>query len=330
MSDPEGYYGPALKALHVQMPGDPRAALALIEVPEPEPRAGELLVEVVASPISPMDRLTIRGLYPLHALGGFPGAQGVGRVLALGEAVVGPEPGTHVLLPIRCGAWRERLTVPASAVIPLPADRDPIDACTLRIEALTAAVLLDELEPGDWFVHSPGAGSVGRYLISLARARGLRSIALVGSREPIADLWGLGADNVLVREPNMAARLIELGLPQPRIAFDGSGGPISELLGSCLQVGGELVVYGAISRLPVQLSVAQLVFRELRMRGFWLHRWAQTAGDAALRAQLEALLASDLREHVVGCYSLDDWPLALERAELPGARGRVVFTPNAR
>jgi NADPH:quinone reductase-like Zn-dependent oxidoreductase len=312
----------------MQMPGDPRAVLALIELPEPEPGAGELLVEVLASPISPMDRLMIRGLYPLHALGGFPGAQGVGRVLALGEGVTRPEPGTHVLLPIRCGAWRERLTVPASGVVTLPPERDPIGACTLRVEALTAAVLLDELEAGEWFVHSPGAGSVGRYLISLARARGLRSIALVGSREPIADLWGLGADNVVVREPNMPARLTELGLPQPRIAFDGSGGPSSELIGSCVQVGGELVVYGATSRLPVQLSVAQLVFRELRVRGFWLHRWAQTAGDALLRAKLEALVESDLREHVVDCYPLEDWALALERAELPGARGRVVFTPN--
>jgi NADPH:quinone reductase-like Zn-dependent oxidoreductase len=317
-----------VRALQIQMPGDPRAVLALVELPEPEPRAGELLVEVLASPISPMDRLTIRGLYPLHALGGFPGAQGVARVLALGDCVAGPEPGTHVLLPIRCGAWRERLTVPAAAVIALPPERDPIGACTLRIEALTAAVLLDELELGEWFLHSPGAGSVGRYLISLARARGLRSIALVGSREPIADLWGLGADNVLVREPNMPARLTELGLPQPRLAFDGSGGSTSELLGSCVQVGGELVVYGATSRLPIQLSVAQLVFRELRVRGFWLHRWAQAVGEQLLRAKLEALVASDLQEHVVGCFALDDWAAALERAELPGARGRVVFTPN--
>lgn len=312
------------------MPGDPRTALALVELSEPEAGPGELLVEVVATPISPMDRLTIRGLYPLHALGGFPGAQGVGRVLALGEGVSGPQPGTHVLLPIRCGAWRERLTVPATGVVALPPERDPITACTLRIEALTAAVLLDELELGEWFIHSPGAGSVGRYLISLARQRGLRSIALVGSREPIADLWGLGADNVLVREPNMPARLTELGLPQPRLAFDGSGGSASELLASCLQEGGELVVYGATSRMPVQLSVAQLVFRQLRVRGFWLRHWAQSVGEAVLQTKLAELAASDLQEHVVACHGLEEWAIALERAELPGAHGRVVFTPNRR
>ncbi len=301
--------------------------LDLVELPEPTAGAGELLVEVLASPISPMDRLMMRGLYPLRAPEGVLGAQGIGRVLALGEGVTGPEPGSLALLPARCGAWRERLTVPAISVVALPPNLDPISACTLRIEALTAAVLLDELEPGEWFIHSPGAGSVGRYLTILARERGLRSIALVGSREPIADLWGLGADNVLVREPGLARRLSELGLPQPRLAFDGSGGPTSELLGSCLRIAGELVVYGATSRSPVQLPVDQLVFRDIRVRGFWLHRWAQTAGHDALHARLARLAAMNLREHVVACHTLEDWTEALEQAELAGARGRVVFTP---
>jgi mitochondrial enoyl-[acyl-carrier protein] reductase / trans-2-enoyl-CoA reductase len=324
-----------VRALQFQMPGEPRLALELVELPEPEPSVGELLVEVLASPISPMDRLALRGLYPLHLpRGGVPGTQGVARVLALGPGVREPAPGAHVLLPVRCGAWRERLTVAASSVVVLPPDRDPAEACTLRIEALTAAVLLEGLERGEWFIHSPGAGSVGRHLTPLGRMRGFRSIALVGSREPIADLWGLGADHVLVREPGLASRLFDLDLPQPRLAFDGSGGATSELLGSCLRVGGELVVYGAASRTPPQLSVEQLVFRDLRMRGFWLHRWAQTVDPEAgenptLRTTLEALAEVDLREHVVARFDLDSWPAAFEQAELPGARGRVVFTPTA-
>jgi mitochondrial enoyl-[acyl-carrier protein] reductase / trans-2-enoyl-CoA reductase len=133
---------------------------------------------------------------------------------------------------------------------------------------------------------------------------------------------------VLVREPNMAERLTELGLPQPRLAFDGSGGPISDLLGSCLRDGGELISYGATTRLPIQLSVDQLVFRDLRARGFWLHRWARAAGAEQLRAKLEALAAEQLREHVVARFDLADWQKAFERAELPGARGRVILTPT--
>ena len=322
-----------MRALRCNPCGPSRARLEIVELPEPEPGPGEVLVEVLASPISPIDRLSVRGLYPLPASAsadGIPGAQGVALVVELGEGVRAPEVGSVVLLPVRAGAWRERLTVPASTLVSLSAHRDPVAACTLRIEALTAAVLLGELEPGECFLHSPGAGSVGRFLTVLGRDRGLRSVALVGSREPIAELWGLGADHVLVREPGLLARLNALGIGQPRLAFDGSGGQTSEMLGSCLRVGGELVIYGATSRRPIQLPVDQLVFHDIRVRGFWLHRWAETAGPQRLKSELEALAAMELHEHVVARFSLDQWPAALELAEQTGARGRVVFTPGSR
>lgn len=284
-------------------------------------------MEVLASPIGPMDRLSLRGLYPLQPSSGIPGAQGVGLVVERGANVIQPQVGTVVLLPIHAGAWRERVAIPAASLVPLSPERDPMLACTLRIEALTAAVLLDELQPGECFVHSPGAGSVGRYLTIMARERELRSVALVGSREPIADLWGLGADNVLVREPGLAERLSALGIPQPRLGFDGSGGVASELLASCLQVGGELLVYGATSRQPIQLPVAQIVFRDVRIRGFWLHRWAQAAGQHVVHAKLQELAGMPLHEHVIGRFTLEQWPAALELAEREGLRGRAVFTP---
>jgi mitochondrial enoyl-[acyl-carrier protein] reductase / trans-2-enoyl-CoA reductase len=315
-----------VRALCLSMTQDVGPSVALVELPEPIAGPGQLLVELLASPISPMDRLMIRGLYPLPIAGGLLGAQGVGRVLAHGDGVEGPAIGTAVLLPIRCGAWRERLTVPADAVVPLAPGRDPISACTARVEGLSALVLLGELEPGEWFMHSPGAGSVGRFMTQLAGPRGLRSIALVGSSDPIAELWGLGADNVLVREPNLAARLSELGLPRPRVAFDGSGGASSELLASCLAPAGELIVYGAISRRPIQVAVAELVFREVQVRGFWLHRWAQRAGPERVRAALDELLDADLHEPIIACHRLDDWAAALACAEAGDARGRVVFT----
>jgi mitochondrial enoyl-[acyl-carrier protein] reductase / trans-2-enoyl-CoA reductase len=302
--------------------------LELIEQPEPQPGVGEVLCEVLASPISPLDRLSVRGLDPLHEKGEIPGAQGVALVVELGEGVRKPEVGTVVLLPLRVGAWRERLVVAARELISLSAHRDPVSACTLRIEALTAAALIAELEPGECFVHSPGAGSVGRYLTVLARARGLRSVALVGSREPIADLWGLGADHVLVREPGLSERLDDLGLPQARLAFDGSGGSVSQLLATCLAPDGELVVYGATSRLPIFVSLEQLTTRGIRMRGFSLPRWSAEVGPERVTSELEALVRMDLREHVVGRFTLEQWPEAIEQAERVGARGRVVFTPG--
>lgn len=317
------WYCAPVQALRSNPGGAP--PIELIEEPEPQPRAGEVLCEVLASPISPIDRLSVR------EPAGQPtilGSEGVALVVELGEGVREPEVGSVVLLPLGVGAWRERLTVSASELIPLSPFRDPVGACTLRIEALTAAALIAPLEPGDCFVHSPGAGSVGRYLTVLARERGLRSVALVGSREPVADLWGLGAEHVLVRDTDVAERLHALGLPQARVAFDGSGGSVSDLLAQCLGPGGELVVYGATSRLPVLLSLEQLTARAIRVRGFSLARWSEEVGPVRVAAVLAALANMELNEHVVGRFALEQWPEAFEQAVRIGARGRVVFTPG--
>jgi trans-2-enoyl-CoA reductase len=318
-----------VRALRSNPGGDPRTWLELVELPEPQPGPGEVLCDVLASPISPLDRLSVRGLDPMHPKGGVPGSQGVALVVELGEGVREPEVGTVVLLPVRAGAWRERLVIPASELISLSPHRDPVSACTLRIEALTATALIADLKPGECFVHSPGAGSVGRYLTALARMRKLRSVALVGSREPIADLWGLGADHVLVREAGVPERLGALGFPEPRFAFDGSGGIVSELLAACLGPGGELVEYGSIDRLPIQLSLDHLTTRGIRVREFSLPRWSAEVGSVRVMAELDELACLDLREHVVGRFTLEQWQSAFEQAERVGARGRVVFTPSA-
>jgi trans-2-enoyl-CoA reductase len=319
----------ALDSAPVQaLRNNPGGGLELVELPEPQPGVGEVLCEVLASPISPLDRLAVRGRDSNQAEPTILGTQGVGLVVELGKGVREPEEGTVVLLPLGVGAWRECLAVRAGELIPLSPFRDPVSACTLRIEALTAAALIATLEPGECFVHSPGAGSVGRYLTALARARGLLRVALVGSREPIADLWGLGADHVLVREPNLPERLAALGLPQARLAFDGTGGSVSDLLATCLGPGGELVVYGATSQLPVLLSLDNLIGRGIRTRGFSLQRWSEQVGSTRVAAELAKIAGMELSEHVVGRFTLDQWPDALSLAERVGARGRVVFTPG--
>ena len=61
---------------------------------------------------------------------------------------------------------------------------------------------------------------------------------------------------------------------------------VSELLAACLGPGGELVVYGAISRLPIQLSQEHLTTRGIRMRGFSLPRWSAEVGSARVAAEL--------------------------------------------
>lgn len=310
-----------MRALRFSRPGPPVETLELVELPEPRPGPHELLVEVLASPISPMDRLTVRGFYPLPTRDRIPGAQGVGRVLVGCEG--GPPIGSHVLLPIRCGAWRDRLCMPAEHAVTVPTTVDPASVCTLRVEALTASVCLDGLAPGSWFVHTPGGGSVGRYLGVLARHRELNSLALVGDLD---ESGALEADRVLPRDG--ALDLAALDLPRPTIGFDGSGGAATKAIASCLAAGGELVIYGAASRRPLSVPASELVFRDLRLRGFWLRRWAERVGPAEVAARLRALVELGVAQPPDAAFPLERWREAFRLAESKGFKGRVALRPS--
>ncbi len=130
-----------------------------------------------------------------------------------------------------------------------------------------------------------------------------------------------------MREPGLAARLEGLGLGLPRVAFDGSGGETTSMLASCVAPSGEVVVYGAMSRQPASMAIAELVFRDISLRGFWLKRWAEQHGQQHLREALVALAKLGLSEQIVDRFTLEEWPAALELAQRNGTRGRVVFTP---
>ena len=104
-----------LRAIYETRGQNPHELIRAVEVDLPELTGGQVLVEVLASPINPSDVLTITGEYgmlpPLPAVGG---NEGVGRVAALGPAAKGPSVGQHVLLPVGCGTWSNHVIVDAA------------------------------------------------------------------------------------------------------------------------------------------------------------------------------------------------------------------------
>jgi NADPH:quinone reductase-like Zn-dependent oxidoreductase len=71
----------------------------------------------------------------------------------------------------------------------------------LGINPPTASLLLDEasdLEPGDWVVQK--ASGVGRSLIAIAKARGIKTINLVRRTELVPELRAIGGDLVVASE----------------------------------------------------------------------------------------------------------------------------------
>jgi NADPH:quinone reductase-like Zn-dependent oxidoreductase len=322
--------------------GSPLEVLALDDPPRRPLARSEIRVEVLAAPINPMDLLTIRGFYPLiPTLPAVPGSEGVARVVECGDDANAPLLGKRILLPIRSGSWARQAIVNADQTIVLPpaaqASLHDFAAATLRVNPPSAEIMLGlagELMPGSWVIHSPGAGSVGQCIVELAKRKGLRTLSLVRDEKRASFLAELGTDAIIEcngasTKKDVQARVREICRGEPiALALDGSGGETSEVLASVLSPGSSLVVYGAMSRHSPQVAIADLVFRGIVVRGFWLFDWVAQHGEARLREILDELAIAPLRTRVEATYPLERFREALEHAQDPMRTGRILFTPN--
>src|SRR5262249_26080264 len=154
-----------------------------VEVPDVgAPGPGEIVFDVLAFPINPADLSFCRGSYRTAPhLPATPGAECVGRIAVVGEGVDDLRPG-DLVSNMQREHWAQRRRIRAEDAIPLPADLDLKQAAMLRINPATALLLLEDhvaLKAGDWVIQDVANSAVGRHLIVLAKARGIRTINVV-------------------------------------------------------------------------------------------------------------------------------------------------------
>jgi NADPH:quinone reductase-like Zn-dependent oxidoreductase len=250
-----------------------------------------------------MDQLQLRGRYPWPvALPAVGGAAGCGVIEG------GDHAGQQVLLPIRAGTWRDGGHWPWHDLVPIPAI-DPVQASMLVVNGLTADDLLQGLSAGDVVVQSPGAGGVGQLVDQLCARRGIRCVNVV-RRPPLRPLVG----EVVDRPP--------LGLKAAR-ALDGVGGDMTRWLGAATDDGGTVWHYGAMSRQPPCLNVADAIFRGVKLEDYWLRRASAARAPGLLAERLQALARMELQVAVAGTWRLSEWREAMAFE----GQGVVVFTP---
>src|SRR2546427_55401 len=165
------------------------------------PPACQVLIGVEHAPINMNDLYLSQGIYPVRpSLPSVVGNEGGGRVLAIGRGVDPLTVGDRVLVPLYTFSWRERLVAPAAGLFALP-EADPRQLAMLGINPPTAALLLNEsidLRPGDWVAQNAANSGVGRSLIAIAKARGLKTINFVRRPELVPELQAVGGDLVIV------------------------------------------------------------------------------------------------------------------------------------
>jgi len=174
------------------------AEIRLLDLPEPAPRPGEVLLGVRACGVGNWDEFVRTGGWdtgarPPMALG----VEAAGVVEAVGAGVRGLRPGDAVTThSLPAGSWAEKFIAAADHVAPVPSGVPMTVAAALPVPALTADQALDAVtvRPGETVLVHGAGGVTGGVLVALAAARGARVIATAGrASRPLA----LGAVQVL-------------------------------------------------------------------------------------------------------------------------------------
>ena len=307
----------------------------LADVPEPAPPGpGEVLIEVEVAPINPSDLLHFEGRYAQPAsLPAFAGAGVLGRVARLGADVQHLKPGDRVIVVnTQRSGWCERFVWPAARLFPLP-KADPIELALLAANPPTALLMLEtfgNLRPGDWVMQNAANSSVGVSLIQIAKAMGLRTVNVVRRVQLVDHLAAFGADVTLVDGPDLCTRVAEaVGGARIKLGIDAIAGDATHRLANCLADGGTVVNYGLLSGKPCEVDAADIIFRDISLRGFWYSRWFSTAEPAAIKslfARLVAMLqAKTLRVPIEAVYPIERLTEALAHAQREGRFGKIVL-----
>src|SRR6266446_1195403 len=262
-----------MKKIEITAYGAPEAVASCIEVPDVGvPGPGEVVFDVVAFPINPADVSFCRGSYRLRPpLPVTPGAECVGRVAAVGSGVTQIRPG-DLVVNMQRENWVQRRRIRGEDAIPIGSGLDLAQAAMLRINPATALLLLEDhvaLAPGDWVIQDVANSAVGRHVIVLAKAHGVRTVNVVRRDDVAPELRDLGADVVLKDGPDLANRVRAAVAGAPiRLGIDAVSGEATKRIGDCVAEGGVVVSYGSMTGEDPTMSRAAVNMRGLNLAGF--------------------------------------------------------------
>ncbi len=231
-----------MRAVVAQRPGGPEV-LELVDLPDPQPGPGEVLVRVAAVGVNFLDTYRRSGTYrwPFPHIAG---SEGAGEVVAVGPGVTSPAVGRHIAWKDNAGSYAELAVVKVAEALVVPTALSDELAAALVLQGLTAHYLTAStypLQPGDDCLLHAAAGGVGLLATQLAARRGARVIGTVGSPEKEELARRAGAAEVI--------RYRELG-----DLTDGLPRAVKDLTGGA----GVPVVYDSVGKDTFEGSLASL------------------------------------------------------------------------
>jgi len=320
-----------MKAIRIDSFGGAEV-LVPVEMADPVAGPGEALVDVEFAGVNFIDVYHRTGLYPMR-LPFVPGQEGAGVVRAVGEGVASVKPGDRVAWVGSFGAYAESVVAPAERLVAIPEGIGFDKAAAVMLQGMTAHYLADDigrLGPGRSCLVHAGAGGVGLLLIQMARARGARVLATVGTDEKAFLAREAGAEETVVytREDFVeAAKRFSDGRGL-NVVFDSVGQATFEKSLDCLGPLGLLALFGQSSGVVSSFNPGVLAAKG----SLFLTRpslFHYIADRAALKRRADAVLGAvakgTLHVRVGATYPLKAAAEAHEALEGRKTTGKVLL-----
>ena len=306
-----------MKAITLPEPGGPDA-LVLDDVPDPMPRPGEVVVEVVAAGVNRADVMQRQGHYdPPPGSSAYPGLEVSGRIVQLGDGVDDWSVGDEVCALLTGGGYAEKVAVPAGQLLPVPAGVSLEDAAALPEVTCTVwsnVFMTANIQPGEVLLVHGGGSGIGTMAVQLGREVGARVAVTAGSPEKLEVCRELGASILVNYRSEDFAEVV-------RAATDGHGADvILDTIGAkylarnvrLLAVNGRLVVIGLQGGRSGEIDLGAMLAK----------RCALVATTLRARPQAEkAAIVAAVREHV--------WPLVADGRIRPIVHDRYPLAQAA-
>lgn len=284
---------------------------AFVDVPEPEPGPGELLVRVRAAGVNPGDWRVRNGSYGVSGPAVL-GREVAGTVLTVGDGVTGFAPGDEVFggCPGMLGGWAPRALITASFAAHRPDGAGPEQVAVLPVAAGTAYDTLEnlQLERGSTLLVNGAGGGVGVAMVQLARLRGLH---VVGTASP-------AKHDLLTRLGAIPVAYGDGVLDRIRAAAPGGiDGALDLVGGDALRAVAGLVPAGALYSVADKTLVKELGGDEV----------TRDRSTAVLTKLARLIADGGLDPMVSELHPLEEAGAALALVEGGHATGKIVLVP---
>ena len=339
-----------MKSVVFESTGEPDTVLNVKDLPEPEPKHGQIKVRMLCRPVNPSDLMFVHGQYTLSAdLPATPGFEGVGIVeLAGGGLRAKMMLGKRVaVLSRRGGNWAEKNVVSASQVIPfsnlLTGRLSQEQQATFFVNPVTAYVMCREVlrvPTGEWLLQTAAGSVLGHMIIRLGKRFGFRTLCVVRREEQVAELKAAGADAVIWFDPNdhsfnqfraavAAATGASTDYTMIHSAVDCVGGATGSAVVRVLGKHARMLAFGTLSGEPLAVPSRALMTPGASISGFWLGNHMETLNLPA-KLKLVRTVSGLIREGVLtsgigSSFSLDEVVAAVQAAEVSGRDGKVLL-----